>query len=79
MKKLALKYLLKKLIILNEIEIHMLKKILDKSKLISLEEESHTYTLLNSTIEFKSVTEFIHSFFKPFDEKKLLKNLLKLI
>lgn len=53
----------------------MLKKILDKSKLISLDEESHTYTLLNSTIEFKSVTEFIHTFFKPFDEKKIAKKL----
>lgn len=53
----------------------MINKILDKSKLISLEEESHTYTLLNSEIEFKSVTEFIHTFFKPFDELKIAKKL----
>jgi len=53
----------------------MINKILDKSKLISLEEESHTYTLLNSDIEFKSVTEFIHTFFKPFDELKIAKKL----
>mgnify|MGYP001173063305 CR=1 FL=1 len=49
----------------------MIEKILDKSKLISLEEESHTYTLLNSNIHFQSVTEFIHTFFKPFEEKKV--------
>lgn len=53
----------------------MINKILDKSKLISLEEESHTYSLLNSDIEFKSVTEFIHTFFKPFDEQKIAKKL----
>jgi len=53
----------------------MINKILDKSKLISLEEESHTYSLLNSDIKFKSVTEFIHTFFKPFDEQKIAKKL----
>ena len=49
----------------------MINKILHKSKLISLEEESHTYSLLNSDIEFRSVTEFIHEFFHPFEEKKI--------
>ena len=53
----------------------MIRKILDKSKIISLEEESHTYSLLNSDIKFRSVTEFIHTFFKPFDEKKIAKKL----
>jgi len=53
----------------------MINKILDKSKLISLEEESHTYTLLNSDTKFRSVTEFIHTFFQPFDEKKIAKKL----
>ena len=53
----------------------MIKKIIDKSKLISLEEESHTYSLLNSDLKFKSVTEFIHTFFKPFDEQKIAKKL----
>ena len=53
----------------------MLDKILNKSKLISLEEESHTYSLSNSNIEFKSVTEFIHTFFKPFDEQNIAKKL----
>ncbi len=53
----------------------MIAKILDKSKLISLEEESHTYSLLNSDVKFKSVTEFIHTFFKPFDEQKIAKKL----
>ena len=53
----------------------MIKKIIDKSKLISLEEESHTYSLLNSDVKFKSVTEFIHTFFKPFDEQKIAKKL----
>ena len=55
----------------------MINKILHKSKLISLEEESHTYSLLNSDIEFRSVTEFIHTFFKPFDEQKIAKKLTK--
>ncbi len=55
----------------------MINKILDKSKLISLEEESHTYTLLNSDTTFRSVTEFIHTFFQPFDEKKIAKKLIQ--
>jgi len=53
----------------------MIENILNKSKLISLEEKSHTYTLSNSNIKFQSVTEFIHKFFKPFDEKKIAKKL----
>ena len=39
--------------------------------LISLNEETHTYTLENSDISFSSVTEFIGSFFQPFDENKI--------
>ena len=42
----------------------MLSKLIEQSKLISLEEETHTYSLQNSDIEFQSVTEFIHTFFQ---------------
>ena len=53
----------------------MYTELIEKSKLIKLEEESHTYSLFDSNIEFKSVTEFIHGFFKPFEEQKIAKKL----
>ena len=53
----------------------MLSKLIEKSKLISLEEDTHTYFLQNSNINFKSVTEFIHTFFKEFDENKIANKL----
>jgi hypothetical protein len=53
----------------------MYTELIDKSKLITLEEETHTYKLKNSDIKFQSVTEFIHSFFKPFEEEKVAKKL----
>ena len=53
----------------------MIEQILNKSKLISLEEENHTYSLLNSDVNFQSVTEFIHKFFKPFEENVVAKKL----
>ena len=53
----------------------MHQPIIEQHKKISLEEESHTYKLLNSKIEFNSVTEFINTFFNPFDEKKIAKKL----
>ena len=46
----------------------MYKQLIDQSKLIKLEEETHTYKLQESDIKFQSVTEFIHTFFKPFVE-----------
>jgi len=51
------------------------KKLIEKSKLITLEEKTHTYKLKNSDIKFQSVTEFIHGFFKPFEEEKVAKKL----
>jgi len=60
---------------LKKIEGHMINKVLSKSKLISLDEESHTYSLSKSDIKFQSVTEFIHKFFNPFDENKIAKKL----
>ena len=59
----------------KKIEGHMIDKVLSKSKLISLDEESHTYSLSDSEIKFQSVTEFIHTFFNPFDEQKIAKKL----
>ena len=53
----------------------MIDKVLSKSKLISLDEETHTYSLSDSEIKFQSVTEFIHTFFNPFDEQKIAKKL----
>ena len=53
----------------------MLSKLIEQSKLISLEEETHTYSLQNSDIEFQSVTEFIHTFFREFDEVKIANKL----
>ena len=41
-----------------------------------MEEEQHKYTLLNHDIQFKSVTEFIGSFFKPFNEIEIAKNIV---
>ena len=55
----------------------MYQTIIEKNNNIFLEEESHTYTLLNSDIKFKSVTEFISTFFNPFDEDKIAKKLSK--
>ena len=53
----------------------MYKAIIDKHKNIELEPESHTYTLNNSDLEFSSVTEFINTFFAPFDELKIANKL----
>ena len=53
----------------------MLSKLIEKSKLINLEEDTHTYFLQNSNINFQSVTEFIHTFFKEFDENKIANKL----
>ena len=62
----------------NKIIILMYEAIIKKQKLISLDEETHTYKLANSDIEFKSVTEFIGTFFKPFDEEKIAKKLTQI-
>ena len=53
----------------------MYETIIEKDKLISLDENSHKYSLLNSNIEFRSVTEFIGDFFEKFDEIKVAKKL----
>tara|TARA_B100001250_G_C19749142_1_gene766840 strand:- start:503 stop:1225 length:723 start_codon:yes stop_codon:yes gene_type:complete len=53
----------------------MYQSIIEKQNQIFLEEETHTYKLMNSKIEFTSVTEFINTFFKPFDEQKIAKQL----
>ncbi len=53
----------------------MYQTIIEKNNNIFLEEENHTYTLLNSNIKFKSVTEFINTFFTPFDEEKISQKL----
>ena len=42
----------------------MYETIIEKDKLISLDENSHKYSLINSNIEFRSVTEFIGEFLK---------------
>lgn len=56
----------------------MYKKIIEQHKNIKLEPENHTYTLLDSNLEFSSVTEFINTFFEPFDEQKVAKKLTQL-
>ena len=56
----------------------MYKTIIDKQNLISLNEETHTYSLVNSDIKFCSVTEFIGRFFETFDENKIAHKLTKL-
>ena len=53
----------------------MYKSIINKHQKIKLEPQSHTYTLTNSDINFSSVTEFINTFFMPFDEVKIAKKL----
>ena len=53
----------------------MYQPIIDKHNLISLNEESHTYTLKNSDTTFSSVTQFISHFFQPFNEHKIAKKL----
>ena len=55
----------------------MYDSIINQHKLISLNEETHTYTLVNSDIKFCSVTEFIGNFFQPFDENKIALKLTK--
>tara|TARA_B100001741_G_C16526865_1_gene587532 strand:+ start:678 stop:1439 length:762 start_codon:yes stop_codon:yes gene_type:complete len=56
----------------------MYQSIINNQNLISLDEASHTYTLKNSNIEFKSVTEFIGLFFHPFDEIKIANKLIQM-
>ena len=56
----------------------MYQSIIKNQNRISLDESSHTYTLKDSNIEFKSVTEFISLFFQPFDEKIIANKLIKL-
>lgn len=56
----------------------MYQSIINKHKNISLEPKSHTYTLRNSSVNFSSVTEFINTFFMPFDEMKVAKKLIQL-
>lgn len=53
----------------------MYHSIINKHKNLDLNESTHTYTLYNSNIEFTSVTEFISSFFNPFDEYKIAQKL----
>ena len=53
----------------------MHQQILEKHYQISLEENTHTYTLLDSKTQFNSVTEFINTFFQPFDEHEISKKL----
>lgn len=56
----------------------MYESIISKQKLISLDEPTHTYTLLNSNLKFSSVTEFISKFFAPFNEEQVAQKLTKL-
>ena len=56
----------------------MHQSIIKKNNLLSLDENTHTYTLKNSNIEFSSVTEFISSFFKPFNAEKIAEKLIHL-
>ena len=56
----------------------MYESIISKQNLISLNENTHTYTLQNSDIEFSSVAEFIGRFFKTFDEQKVAEKLSKM-
>ena len=53
----------------------MYQRIIEQQNKIFLEEETHTYKLIDSDIEFTSVTEFINTFFEPFDEQKIATNL----
>ncbi|MBJ04885.1 MAG: hypothetical protein CMP65_03165 [Flavobacteriales bacterium] len=55
----------------------MYRQIIEKHKLIFLDEEHHTYSLLNSDIQFISVTEFIGTFFDNFNEEEVAKKLIK--
>lgn len=55
----------------------MYQSIIDKHNLISLDEESHTYTLKGSNATFTSVTQFISNFFEPFNEYEIAKKLTK--
>ena len=55
----------------------MYQSIIDKHNLISLDEESHTYTLAGSNEAFTSVTQFISNFFEPFNEYEIAKKLTK--
>ena len=55
----------------------MYKSIIETHHKIKLEEESHTYTLSNSNVEFQSVTEFIGVFFQEFDEEKIARKLIQ--
>ena len=54
----------------------MYQEIIKKHQELYLNEEEHIYSLLNSDIKFKSVTEFIGSFFNPFDELKIANQLV---
>ena len=56
----------------------MYKSIIDKHQKIKLESKTHTYTLSGSNTEFSSVTEFINTFFLPFNEKKIANKLTQL-
>ena len=56
----------------------MYESIISKQNLIKLNEETHTYTVLNSNTIFNSVTEFISGFFLPFDEYKIASKLSNL-
>ncbi len=57
----------------------MYQEILERNNQIYLNEEKHKYSLINSNIdiEFQSVTEFIGSFFQPFNELKIANKLVK--
>ena len=45
---------------------------------ITLDHKSHTYQLSdNADIDFASVTEFIHKFFRKFDQEKTARKLIK--
>ena len=55
----------------------MYQLILDKHHLLKLDEATHTYTLQDSDIEFSSVTEFISTFFTPFNEVEIAKKLTR--
>lgn len=45
---------------------------------VSLDEATHTYTLIsNPNATFVSTTTLIHKFFAPFDKEKIAKNLVK--
>ena len=56
----------------------MYQPIIEKNELISLDEETHTYTLQKSNTKFTSVTEFISTFFEPFHETEIAKKLTRM-